>query len=178
VQPPVPASTVSIGRGPRLRPPPSGAPSITKAWPLSVSATKLMPSGPTHSLCTPSSRAFLIDSRDFRLPDRDHIDRPVRRHRLTQGKAQRFDRLDRAFDSNKLNLLIILMVPELVPVFVSHRTKIFLHCTNSAFIMSSCRALEVLRALDEFCLLHPPPLVDLAQPFEVALFFGERSPLK
>ena len=32
-------------------------------------------------------------------------------------------------------------------------------------------AVEVLRALDEFCLLHPPPLVDLAQPFEVALFF-------
>src|SRR5258708_7344682 len=63
------------------------------------------------------------------------------------------------------------MLPELGPVFVSHRTKIFLRCTNSALIMPSCRALEVLRALDEFCLLHPPPLVDLAQPFEVALFF-------
>src|SRR5689334_4385619 len=48
VHPPVPASTVSIGRAPTLRPPPSGAPSITKEWPLSVSATKLIPSGPIH----------------------------------------------------------------------------------------------------------------------------------
>ena len=43
VHAPVPASTVSIGRGPRLRPPASGAPSITKACPLPVSATKLIP---------------------------------------------------------------------------------------------------------------------------------------
>src|SRR5207244_10560160 len=40
----VPASTSSIGRGPRFRPPASGAPSTTSAWPLSVSATKVTPS--------------------------------------------------------------------------------------------------------------------------------------
>jgi hypothetical protein len=48
VQPPVPASTVSIGRGARLRPPfsgraSSGAPSMASTWPLPVSATKPMP---------------------------------------------------------------------------------------------------------------------------------------
>jgi len=43
VQPPVPASTVSIGRGARLRPPPSGAPSISSTWPLPVSATMPIP---------------------------------------------------------------------------------------------------------------------------------------
>lgn len=90
-------------------------------------------------------------------------------------EARRFDRLDQIFDCNELNLLTILMIHGHGPAFVSHRTKIFLHCTNSAFIMPSCRALKVVRTLDEFCLLHPPPLVDLAQPFEVALFFGERS---
>src|SRR5260370_24520943 len=46
VQPPVPSRTISIGRGARLRPPPSGAPSITARWPLPVSAAKDMPSGP------------------------------------------------------------------------------------------------------------------------------------
>jgi hypothetical protein len=81
-------------------------------------------------------------------------------------------------NSNELNMLIIFMIHDLGQAFVSHRTKIFLRCTNSAFIMSLCRALEILRALDEFCLLHPPPLVDLAQPFEVAPFFAEQSPLK
>src|ERR1700687_2364086 len=40
----VPARTSSIGRGPRLRPPASAAPSTTSAWPLPVSATKLTPS--------------------------------------------------------------------------------------------------------------------------------------
>ena len=44
VQAAVPASTSSMGRGPRLRPPASGAPSTTIAWPLPVSATKLTPS--------------------------------------------------------------------------------------------------------------------------------------
>jgi hypothetical protein len=48
VQPPVPSSTISIGRGPRFRPPPSGAPSMTTAWPLPVSATNDMVSGPDH----------------------------------------------------------------------------------------------------------------------------------
>src|SRR5436190_1216783 len=37
----VPASTSSIGRGPTFRPPASGEPSTTTAWPLPVSATKL-----------------------------------------------------------------------------------------------------------------------------------------
>src|SRR6266550_91539 len=40
----VPAKTSSIGRGPRLRPPASAAPSTTSACPLPVSATKLTPS--------------------------------------------------------------------------------------------------------------------------------------
>ena len=101
----------------------------------------------------------------------------MQEHRPIYRKTPRSKRLDWELDSNGLNLLVILMFPELDPVFASHRTKIFLHCTNSAFIMPSCRALKVVRTLDEFCLLHPPPLVDLAQPFEVAPFFGQRSPL-
>src|SRR6266576_3989277 len=40
----VPAKTSSIGRGPKLRPPASAAPSTTTACPLPVSATKLTPS--------------------------------------------------------------------------------------------------------------------------------------
>jgi hypothetical protein len=43
VQPPVPASTVSIGRGARFWPPPSGAPSIVSKWPLPVWAANPMP---------------------------------------------------------------------------------------------------------------------------------------
>src|SRR6185503_2453333 len=44
VQPPVPRSTISMGRGARLRPPPSGAPSIATTWLLPVSARKVIPS--------------------------------------------------------------------------------------------------------------------------------------
>jgi len=49
VHPPVPASSISMGRGARLRPPASGAPSMVTIWPLPVSATKDMPlSAPIH----------------------------------------------------------------------------------------------------------------------------------
>src|SRR5471032_476091 len=44
VQPPMPISTTSIGREPRLRPPTSGAPSMVKVWPLPLSATNSAPS--------------------------------------------------------------------------------------------------------------------------------------
>jgi hypothetical protein len=46
VQPPVPSNTISIGRGARLWPPPSGAPSMLTMWPEPVSARKLIPDGP------------------------------------------------------------------------------------------------------------------------------------
>ena len=59
-------------------------------------------------------------------------------------EARRFDRLDQRFDCNKLNLLTILMIHEHGPAFVSHRTKIFLHCTNPTLIMTSRRALAVI----------------------------------
>ena len=42
VQPPMPSSSISMGRGPRLRPPASGGPSMTTEWPLPDSPTKLM----------------------------------------------------------------------------------------------------------------------------------------
>ena len=42
-QPPVPMSSISIGRGPRFRPPASGAPSMTTAWPLPDSPINDMP---------------------------------------------------------------------------------------------------------------------------------------
>jgi len=41
---PVPMSTSSMGRAPRLRPPTSGAASTTTAWPLPLSATNVIPS--------------------------------------------------------------------------------------------------------------------------------------
>jgi len=44
VQPPMPINSISIGRMPMLRPPFSGAPSMTTAWPVSDSPTKLTPS--------------------------------------------------------------------------------------------------------------------------------------
>ena len=47
-----------------------------------------------------------------------------------------------ALDSNELNMLIILMIPDLGQAFTSHRTKIFLRRTNSALIITLCRALE------------------------------------
>jgi hypothetical protein len=40
VQPPAPMSSISMGRGPMLRPPMSGEPSMIMAWPLSDSAMK------------------------------------------------------------------------------------------------------------------------------------------
>ncbi|KGC57112.1 hypothetical protein DM45_2472 [Burkholderia mallei] len=46
MQPPVPTRTISIGRGARLFPPPSGAPSIVTRWPLPVWAANAMPSCP------------------------------------------------------------------------------------------------------------------------------------
>ena len=46
VQPPVPSKTISIGRGERLPPPPSGAPSMVTRWPLPVSAANAIPSCP------------------------------------------------------------------------------------------------------------------------------------
>src|SRR5690606_40600571 len=45
-QPPSPSSSISIGRTPRLRPPWSGGPSITTAWPLPDSPTNM--ASPTH----------------------------------------------------------------------------------------------------------------------------------
>jgi len=63
------------------------------------------------------------------------------------------------------------MIPELGPVFVSHRIQNILHRTKFAFIMSSCRASKFFGARR---VLSPPPssFVDLAQPFEVAAFFS------
>ena len=52
MQPPIPTSSISIGRMPRLLPPFSTAASITTAWPLSASPTKVMSS--THF-----TRAFI-----------------------------------------------------------------------------------------------------------------------
>src|ERR1019366_5156732 len=46
----VPASTVSIGCGARLRPPPSGAPSIVKRWPLPVAAENAIPLAGSQSI--------------------------------------------------------------------------------------------------------------------------------
>ena len=40
VQATAPPSIISIGRMPTLRPPASGAPSMTTAWPLPLSTTK------------------------------------------------------------------------------------------------------------------------------------------
>src|SRR5690606_68813 len=45
-QPPTPSNSISIGRTPRLRPPWSGGPSITTAWPLPDSPTNM--ASPTH----------------------------------------------------------------------------------------------------------------------------------
>ena len=74
VQPPVPASTVSMGRGARFWPPfsglaASGAPSMAITWPEPVSATKPMPdrvpAAPVqltvHSMSAPSF--FVCDKR-------------------------------------------------------------------------------------------------------------------
>src|SRR5258708_22784762 len=63
VQPLVPSRTISIGRGARLRPSPSGAPSIVTRWPLPVSAANAIPSCPTqltlHSmLCSTALRLY------------------------------------------------------------------------------------------------------------------------
>ena len=57
---PVPASTVSIGRGARLRPPPSGAPSIVNKCPLPVSATKAMPLAATQSTVHSIARPLTV----------------------------------------------------------------------------------------------------------------------
>src|SRR5918997_2908298 len=53
VQPPSPMSSISMGRIPKLRPPYSGAPSITTACPLPDSPTNIMPS--TSLIC-----AFIV----------------------------------------------------------------------------------------------------------------------
>jgi hypothetical protein len=50
----------------------------------------------------------------------------------------------KALNSNELNMLIILMIHDLGQAFVSHRTKIFLRRTNSAFIITLCRALAAI----------------------------------
>src|SRR3989338_5393417 len=53
VQPPVPSSSISIGRGPRFPPPASGDPSISTAWLLSVSPRK-------ETCSTHLTRAFML----------------------------------------------------------------------------------------------------------------------
>jgi hypothetical protein len=68
----VPNNTISIGRGARLRPPPSGAPSITTAWPEPVSAKNDMPPGPVqltlHSIIVSPSESLQYCSRVGVLP--------------------------------------------------------------------------------------------------------------
>jgi hypothetical protein len=55
-----------MGRGARLRPPPSGAPSIVTKWPEPVSATKVMPDKPVQR--TVHSMMFIV----LKLKGRHH----------------------------------------------------------------------------------------------------------
>jgi hypothetical protein len=63
---PVPASTISIGRNPIFLPPASGAPSITTAWPLPVSATNAIPASLPIHLTVHSILISLLDDGFYR----------------------------------------------------------------------------------------------------------------
>src|SRR5688572_20837189 len=74
VQPPVPSRTISIGRGARLRPPPSGAPSMATTWLLPVSARNVMPS-PVHRTLHSIGGPFCVKSATFLSSGHENLHR-------------------------------------------------------------------------------------------------------